>query len=332
LSEPVPPASFSLDALAKSKDSNNLSVKDFAHDTHDEQTVWVHGLRRSGSGSTIRDTYDDYAVAGPANDDKTIISTIDQATYHAIAKPRRSQTFHERSNGHAFDTPKIFVRRLAEIGLLPYEDETVLVGKRIRNTMAQSYLRHKFVPITRIDQFVTEDAVQFELSKANRSMTKISRIRKSPIVAKECASYRKILAILHLMKRPSKIRLFVKYRVCDSDLPLIDAACPTGPRSFYELKSQKSGSSVRFKKHADAIEFLERQWSVLVPFFHGSDGSHIPHNNFGSDVILPFISLEETTKEGGSGRVIKVEIHPDHHSLKKEKVGWTRPKLRFSQY
>ena len=146
----------------------------------------------------------------------------------------------------------------------------------------------------------------------------------APIVAEECASYRKILAILHLMKRPSKIRLFVKSGVCDSDLPLADASVSTGPSVFYGLRSEKSGSLVRFKKRADAKEFLERQWSVLVPFFHCSDGTHVPHHDFESEVILPFLSHEETAKEGGSGKVYKIEIHPDHHSFKKQKVSSMR--------
>jgi hypothetical protein len=281
-------------------------------------------VRGSEYGSNVRGAYDDYAVTGLAHDDKTIISTTDQAAHHEVTQPGRSQTFHERSNGAAVDTPSIFMRRLAEIGLLQHEDQAVLVGKQVRNATTRSYLRHAFLTDSRIDELVTDDAVQFELSKANRSMTKIVRIRKPPIVAEECASYRKILAILYLMKRPSKIRLFVKHGVCDSDLPLREGSCPIGPRSFYELRSQKSGSTVRFKKPVHAIEFLERQWSVLVPFFHGSDGTHIPHNDFGSDVILPFISQEETATEGGSGKVFKVEIHPDQHSLRKEKVSYTR--------
>jgi hypothetical protein len=126
------------------------------------------------------------------------------------------------------------------------------------------------------------------------------------------------------MRRPSKIRLFVNDGVCNSDLPLQEAPCPTASRSFCELRNPQSGSSVRFKKRADAKEFLERQWSVLVPFFHGSDGTHIPHRDFGPEDILPFLSHEEAAKEGGSGKVFKVEIHPDHHSFQKVRLSCTR--------
>jgi hypothetical protein len=135
----------------------------------------------------------------------------------------------------------------------------VFVRKRIRNATVRAHLGHTFIPNKQVEKLVTNDAVQFELSKANRSMTKISRLMKPPIVTEECTSYRNILAILHLMKRPSKIRLFVKYGVCDSDLPLEGVPCSTGPRSFCELKNPKSGSSVRVNKRADANELLDRQ-------------------------------------------------------------------------
>jgi hypothetical protein len=288
----------------------------------------VPGWRRSGSGSTVRDAYASISSTGLDNDHKTVVLTTDADAHPEYAKSKRSQTFHERSSNTVIDTTDVFVRRLAEIGLLP-RNPTVFVGKRIRNATAQSYLRHRFIPHNRINELVTEDAVQFELTKANLSMTKISRVMKPRVSADECTSYRKILAILHLMRRSSKIRLFVKERVCDSHLPLMEASCPAGPGKCYELRSGRvPGSSIRFKKRADAKEFLERQWSVLAPFFQGSDGTYIPHNDFESEVILPFLSYEETAKEGGYGKVFKVKIHPDHHSLKREKVRY----MRFQSY
>jgi hypothetical protein len=314
LSEPVPTVGFSLDALAK-----DIGSKDFAHDTRNEHASVVPEWRRSGSGSTAG-KFDSPLVIGFDNDDKTVISTTDADAHLEHTKPGKSETSIGRSNDTVVDTPSVFVRLLAEIGLLPH-DPTVFVGKRIRNATVRAHLGHTFIPNKQVEKLVTQDAVQFELSKANRSMTKISRLMKPPIVAEECASYRKILAILHLMKRPSKVRLFVKYGVCDSDLPLEEVPCPT----FCELRSPKSGLAVRFQKRADAKEFLDRQWSVLVPFFHGSDGRHIPpHRDFGSEDILPFLSYEEAAKGGGSGKVFKVEIHPDHHSFHKVRLSCTR--------
>jgi hypothetical protein len=320
LSEPVLSAHFNLDALAKDIGSENLSVKDFANDTRNKQTTLEPGLRHNGSDSTVRDAFGNHIIE---NDKNTIVLTKDGDAYLDNPKPRKSQTFNGRSKSIGVEPPNIFVRRLAEIGLLPH-DSTVFVGKQIRNATERSYLRRMFIPDCRTFELVTEDAVQFELTKANLSMTKISRLMKSRVSADECTSYRKVLAILHLMKRPSKIRLFVKHRVCDSHLPLMEAPYPTGPRRYYELRSRREpGSSVRFKKGAYANEFLERQWSVLVPFFQGSDGNHVPHDDFESDTILPFLHYEEKRK-GGSGEVFKVEIHPAHHSLKREKVSCMR--------
>lgn len=141
-------------------------------------------------------------------------------------------------------------------------------------------------------------------------------------------SFRKIMAILVLIGKPSKIRRFLKEDIYDADLPLYKQQVPNSTLRW-ELRSAKgdpnSAKMIRcFKgwKHHALSEFERQQWTVLTAFFapggmselgRGRHPRVIHHWVLGESVVLPFTHQEDCGSPGGCGQVMKVTIHPDHH-------------------
>ncbi|KAH8640825.1 hypothetical protein IG631_03766 [Alternaria alternata] len=207
------------------------------------------------------------------------------------------------------------------LGRLRLQDPHPMTRK-LQQASQTSYRQQKFIPESQIRDIVRDEVIQAELSKSNKSIGKPSRMLKAPVVSKNYESYRKILAILYLMKRPSKIRLFVKAGLCDDQLPFKKAQhLGRFDRSATLTSRNTPGSAnIKFTRPEDADEFLDRQWSVLAPVFTGSDGI-VPHDDFECESILPFLPETTIAKEGGSSKVFKAKIHPDHHNLCQPKGG-----------
>ncbi|KAJ0116630.1 hypothetical protein J7T55_009780 [Diaporthe amygdali] len=129
-------------------------------------------------------------------------------------------------------------------------------------------------------------------------------------------SYVKILAILILIERPARIKLFVEEGICDADLPLVKKPIEGG---FEELRrSTTPNDRLRCFERWDSlslVRFEEFQWRLLAPSFEHGSGKIILHQTFDSNVILPFTYFSESPKTGGFGEVTKVRIHPDHHNF-----------------
>lgn len=211
------------------------------------------------------------------------------------------------------------MRRWAQTRL-PSDSSTSQIPNRLREARRRSYLRRYFLPEVEIEKIVTSAVVQQELSNSNYS--KFGRIGKQRLSIEDGTPYMKILTVLYLMKHPSKIRLFIKSGVCDKHLPLEKDPHSDRPDGSYSLISRhdpKAGP-ISFKRQDYADDFLEHQWSVLVPIFIGADGAAIPHADLDSETILPFLIYTEVPKRGGSSRVFETEIHPEHDRLDNVKV------------
>ena len=230
--------------------------------------------------------------------------------------PKRSDAFDIRK--HAVN-PVLFVRRWAQTRL-PNDSSTSQIFNRLREARRRSYLRRYFLPEVEIEKIVTSAVVQRELSNSNYS--KFGRIGKQRLSIDDGTPYVKILTVLYLMKQPSKIRLFIKSGVCDKHLPLERDPHSDRLDGSYSLISRYDSEAglISFKRQDYAEEFLEHQWSVLVPIFIGADGAAIPHVDLDSETILPFLTYTEVPKRGGSSRVFETEIHPEHDRLDKMKV------------
>lgn len=324
----APLAGFRLDAFLAGGASNAASVsRDYAHPprgSKDSNNELADGATSVALSSPLRPAVEADARA----DNRSSTSTLaDQPRSPIRGPPQRSHTFDALKN--AIDVAKPsgdFVRRFASLRLSPAEASTTHAARRLKQATERSLDIHmRFVPNPKLLSVITEAVVSSELSRSHFSLGKLSRIGKTRIETDEPGAYKRVLAILYLMNRPSKIRLFVKRRMRDEHLPLEKHTCAEGPPGAYELRSRKHPdiTSIRFKKCVNTDKFLRTQWTVLVPIFRGPDGSNIPHEDLPQGTILPFVPLQnqsETMKEGGSGRVFKVEIHPDHHCLNKTGV------------
>jgi hypothetical protein len=219
------------------------------------------------------------------------------------------------------------LQQLADLCLFSNGRPADSYGDALRNATVNSHRGKTFLPDSQLNALVTDDVITFELSKPKSSM-KLLRFGKRPVIPEDCASYRRILAILYLMKRPSLITVFIKHKVRDTDLPLDKVLSPKAFRNVYELRSRHNRQAhyIHFKKHADAHEFWRKQWSVLVQTFADCNGSNVPHDDFTDlepETILPFLS-KDPIGMGGSGQVYKVRIHPEYHSLPRTNV---RPRI-----
>lgn len=106
-----------------------------------------------------------------------------------------------------------------------------------------------FIPNTQIATLIRDTIVHSELSKSNRSYSKLGKIGKPPIAISDATSFKRFLAILYLMDRPTKIRLFVEGDVCDGDLPLVAVLRSDGSCNEFDLQSRDKpgGRNVQFK-------------------------------------------------------------------------------------
>lgn len=197
----------------------------------------------------------------------------------------------------------------------------VTILELLLNASVWSYYQQKFIPEQQIRNIVRDEVIQAELHRSNRPIGKPWRILKAPIVTEAYGSYRRVMTILFLMKRPSKIRLFVKSGLRDDHLPFKKTELPGVANRSIVLTSHNvpEAPSMEFVKPEDADEFLDRQWSVLAPIFIQSDGI-IRHYDFEHRTILPFLPETTIAKKGGSSTVLEAKIHPDHHNLCQAKV------------
>lgn len=62
--------------------------------------------------------------------------------------------------------------------------------------------------------------------------------------------------------------------------------------------------------------FYQHQWKFLAPVFSKNQFHHV----LSVDIVLPFIWVNNTTKEGLFSKVYEVEIHPEHQKLLDTKV------------
>jgi hypothetical protein len=137
-------------------------------------------------------------------------------------------------------------------------------------------------------------------------------------------SYTKILAILVLIQKTSVIAEFLAdpSGVNDSDLPFIKNPLPKN-KNLYNLGIIRQPNTIlncfhsRLWNQFEICNFDDWQWTTLPfifdrPLEHGYDTHHVLE----SRRILPFIGDSRTELEGGSSRVSKVVIHPEHHCFR----------------
>jgi hypothetical protein len=143
-------------------------------------------------------------------------------------------------------------------------------------------------------------------------------------------SFRKIFALLVLIESTESILKLLEEDVSDLDLPLtlvkhqqIDGFCRR------EVKKQDHGAPLQCLRRPQwsllkLRNFAEYQWKLLAPFFSMDIDNDVKHYKLDDHHVLPFVALDDmadkdTERLGGFGKVILVDIHPDHHSFPKDR-------------
>lgn len=205
-----------------------------------------------------------------------------------------------------------FVGRWAKTHL-PSDDSSAQIRKKLSESIVKNHLQQRFIPCNKLREVVTAETVCVELKKSNYS--NLRRIHARPVTVENGTKYQRILAILYLIKLPSKIREFVKHGVCDEALPLVkcenskDTSSPM-LRSGHDCTDR----AIKFKRQEYIQDFLDNQWKVLAPVFLWTGGNHIWHRRLVPETIIPFISHERSA-QGGYSKVLQTEIHPSHHQF-----------------
>ncbi|KAH8896975.1 kinase-like protein [Thozetella sp. PMI_491] len=202
--------------------------------------------------------------------------------------------------------------------------------------------KRRFLPRGALARIVTEEAVRHELephldeSHDEAAIAELARkicaCTKFPgrshsqqqggeaLPRQKIRSFRKIFAILVLVGRPSSIVKFVNEDLNDSDLPLAKVYRNRDTGAFDLRRVRRAEEPLKcFSKswtqiHIWNFEFW--QWATLSPFFgKGCERKEVNHYRFPDSTVLPFVKQRQKDLEGGSGRIFKVDIHPEHHNF-----------------
>lgn len=190
------------------------------------------------------------------------------------------------------------------------------IGRKVieaaRSSRSVDY-RVKFISELNVRQLVDRDAVILELKRS----------RKGPLTTQEPWKLCKILTILYLMGRPTKLRLFVSKSVNDMHLPFSGVRDSDNTTALRSTKDPHA-PLIMLDDRADTENFLRHQWAVLAHVFRPQQDEPIPHYTIEDEVILPFRGQNLTARQGASGKVFWTSIDPDHHHW-----DWNKGKVSF---
>lgn len=183
----------------------------------------------------------------------------------------------------------------------------------------------RFIPCRQLENICNEQVVALELSRAfPKSDDRFLQSRASlichgqtqdlSIISQPCV---KIFVILVLMGKTALIELFLEHLLCDRDLPFFSTS---DLKKLYSHQNN-SASSLIFPAEVDRYEFiedfLEKQWSVLIPSFEAPEAVNIRCNVYElhGKTILPIQEVSKKKYPGGFGLVEKVKIHREHNGF-----------------
>jgi len=183
-----------------------------------------------------------------------------------------------------------------------------------------------YIPINSLEAIVNRDTIRPILPALVKNVDEkeldayADVICPIPAVDDELSiSYRKVLAILILIKKPDKIGDFVNDNISDDKLPLRQIG---KERPFKLGITEKLGPDLDpaplacFDKWEDNdIEsFHTKQYEMLAPIF----SREVDHYEMTVRHPLPYTKepgQPSRDMEGGSGKVTGVRVHPAHYSL-----------------
>lgn len=185
--------------------------------------------------------------------------------------------------------------------------------------------KRRFIPCQKLEELCDEQSVEKELAKAfpDNDASSIQRLTRwiyhgqaqdTSITSQPC---RKIFAILVLLNKVGLIKSFLEHPLCDNDLPLSS----TPEFTWLSSRRKEHRNHLYFPDEDDgyaiAENFIEKQWSVLVPTFNAPTSGRMRCNvyEFDEKTILPIERISKKKYPGGFGLVEKVKIHREHNGF-----------------
>jgi hypothetical protein len=225
----------------------------------------------------------------------------------------------------------------AQISSLEQSDVAEGFGlqKRILDALKQSRsttgIVREFLPKGELDRLLDVATVTQELRQALPNTHSTEQIREfAEIICRSAAisnsgdqearDYRKVFVLLILVEMASHFPIFLEQNVSDCDLPLNVTRDRDRPHSHQKdhlnvlLRCFERWSPIKLRN------FQEYQWKVLAPIFSTDDVS-VRHYSLLDQHVLPFTEpagppgTNITDKFGGYGKVLMVDIHPDHQNF-----------------
>lgn len=229
--------------------------------------------------------------------------------------PENSTPAQPISDGHQF--PQVSEPLKPETA--PILERLLTLRCRLRGTRGPV-----FYPRGSVEALITEEVVVKEITAYRANLEVFlsqDQIREYAVTVcrallpnnHERPSFKKIFAILLLMKRAWEIVRFVDGGLCDADLPLI--AVTTNPETgLFKLRHKNDTVAdlgcLRDWDLIDHENFDRHQWAMLAPWFAESH-QHPRFYKLDEKAIMPWLS-ETVTARGGYGTITRVKIHPRH--------------------
>lgn len=204
-----------------------------------------------------------------------------------------------------------------------------------------------FIPVGKLEILICRSAIRKELSSTQNGptwMRPVDMKRRYTLAAKICpwqvstftpkfkipkepkkqrSSFKKIFAILVLMRRASEIDHFVAHAVTDDMLPLVRNI--QEDKEFLASHSEPESVLTCFEhwERDDRHHFEDYQWRVLAPIFNQLEDGEDHHLDLQVDCVLPFCQWKCYAR-GGSACIYMAKIHPHHNNLEGTSVSWRR--------
>lgn len=172
-----------------------------------------------------------------------------------------------------------------------------------------------FIPCTNLHQIMTFETVYQLLGKCDPGLPESSirekAARITPPFESSLSPFRRVFAILILIRKESAIFRFLDNGIDDFQLPL-----------YFDNEERPESDIFQIAdfKDQDIRDFCRTQWEVWPVFFSSQNGK-IVHYECRRGEILPFMKHKwKLNKKGGSGELACYALHPHQQDFTRHTV------------
>ncbi|KAK3346508.1 kinase-like domain-containing protein [Lasiosphaeria hispida] len=186
-----------------------------------------------------------------------------------------------------------------------------------------------FIPRGCLEKLISKKAVLDTIRAGNGHLSDdkvdwyASQVCRIQLPSGKESSYRKVFAILVLLRRGHDIVLFVDDHVCDADLPLEAVRIDPGG-NLVNMRRRKDQNTplacLGDWGYMDHERFSELQWGTIAPFFGKADRRHARFYQLSENDILPWIEEQSLVHQGGFSFISRVKIHSSHHNFENSEM------------